>query len=194
MAGALVGGLLSAGAASKADVAASDPRAERLAELEAQYGIGVFANNRDLIRWANVVVLSVKPQTVAAALTDAGALLGKDHLLVSIAAGTTIASLEERVAPGARVIRAMPNTPALAGAGVTVTNYGDPDLFRMFFALASESGALAVARQRVQASVAARFDETPTPASVTETDTFLAGAQMGTRFMMGVMTVVPAPD
>jgi len=71
--------------------------------------------------------------------------------------------------------------------GVTVTDGGNPFFFRLFLGLAGESGALALARQQVQARAAEIYAN-----GLIETDTYLAGAQLGTRFMCGVMTLPPA--
>ncbi|HVU03765.1 MAG TPA: pyrroline-5-carboxylate reductase [Polyangiaceae bacterium] len=119
MAGALLSGLLSANVVAAANLCASDPRKERLAELSSKYGIRTTSDNAELVQSSNVVVLSVKPQVLPQVLTESGGKMGASHLVVSIAAGVTLAALEDKLGPGARVVRAMPNTPALAGAGAT---------------------------------------------------------------------------
>src|SRR5689334_2187479 len=107
MSGALIAGLIASEAFGKDEIGASDPRAERLAELSAQHGISTFSTNAEVVRWANVVVLGVKPQVVSALLADCGALATSEHLVVSIVAGVSIATLEGGLGKGARVIRAM---------------------------------------------------------------------------------------
>jgi pyrroline-5-carboxylate reductase len=124
MAGALLSGLLSAKVVEASRITASDTRAERLAELEKTYAVRTTTDNRALVRASNVVVLSVKPQVVPQVLAECGAEIGASHLVVSIVAGVTIASLEAKLGTGARVVRAMPNTPALAGAGATAIAAG----------------------------------------------------------------------
>lgn len=124
MSGALIAGLLAGNAFGKDQIRASDPQRERLSELSAAHGIETFSTNAELVRWANVVVLGVKPQVVAAVLADCGSFAGPEHLIVSVAAGVSVATLEAGLGKGARVIRAMPNTAALAGAGATAVSAG----------------------------------------------------------------------
>lgn len=122
MAGALISGLLRSKTVEPAQIRASDPRGERLAELRKEHGIGTCASNEELVAWANVVVLAVKPQTVSSALDECKSAFGKAHLVVSIAAGVPIRALEARLPEGVRVIRAMPNTPAIVQAGATAVS------------------------------------------------------------------------
>ncbi len=119
MAGALIRGLVASGAYPASAITASDVRPEALAALRAAHGIATTANNRDAVREADVVVLAVKPQVIHDALDDLAAALHADALVLSIAAGVPTATIESRLAPNARVVRAMPNTPALVGAGAT---------------------------------------------------------------------------
>src|SRR5690606_29703773 len=103
MAEALLKGLLEAGA-SPGDLRASDPRAERREVLTTRYGIATTADNAEAARDADIVVLAVKPPVAAAAARSIAAALG-DALLVSVAAGVTARTLEESLAPTARVVR-----------------------------------------------------------------------------------------
>ncbi len=75
------------------------------------------ADNREVAKSAIVLVLATKPDQVAAVLEEICGVVTKEHLLISIAAGVTIAKLEQGLPDGARVVRVMPNTPALVGAG-----------------------------------------------------------------------------
>ena len=81
MAGALVSGLLASGSVDKTQVRISDSSPQRLAELGARHDIQTHGSNAELIAWANVVVLSVKPQVVPAVLAECGAHVGAGHLL-----------------------------------------------------------------------------------------------------------------
>ncbi|MCA9529028.1 MAG: pyrroline-5-carboxylate reductase [Myxococcales bacterium] len=119
MAGALIEGLIRAGVASPGDIVASEPRDERRAELEAAHGIRTSADNVEAVAGADVVVLSVKPQIIDDVLADLSEALTPDALVISIAAGVPLARLEAGLPPETRVIRTMPNTPALVGAGAT---------------------------------------------------------------------------
>jgi pyrroline-5-carboxylate reductase len=119
MAGALIRGLLASGTVRPEQVRASDVRRERLEELEKTYRIVTHSDNQELVRWANLVVLAVKPQVIDRVLEQLAGAFAPDTLLVSIAAGVPIRSLEARLPAGVRVVRAMPNTAAIALAGAT---------------------------------------------------------------------------
>lgn len=119
MAGALVRGLLASGTLAKEQLRVSDVRRERLEELAKAHGIVTTLDNRELVAWANLIVLSVKPQVMDRVLDDVGASIRPDTLVVSIAAGVPIRSIESRLHTGVRVVRAMPNTASIVLAGAT---------------------------------------------------------------------------
>ena len=122
---AIGGGLLRANVVPAGRLRGTVAHPERAAEIGGELGFRICGDNSAAARDAELVLLCVKPHKAAALvseLADAGAL---DHapLLVSIAAGVSLATLEE-AARGARVVRAMPNTPCRVGAGVTVLSGG----------------------------------------------------------------------
>jgi pyrroline-5-carboxylate reductase len=119
MAGALIRGMLASQRVAPEQIRASDLREERLSELEAEYGIVTHLENRELIEWANLVVLAVKPQVIDRVLDNAASHFRPGTLVVSIAAGVPIRALESRLPDSVRVVRAMPNTAAIALAGAT---------------------------------------------------------------------------
>jgi pyrroline-5-carboxylate reductase len=122
MATALIHGLLSTGTTQPARVVASDIRPEGLAALRDAHGIEVTQDNLQACD-ADVVVLSVKPQVFPTLLPLLAARLDARPLVISIAAGVSLHALETWL-PSARVVRAMPNTPALVSAGVTALSSG----------------------------------------------------------------------
>lgn len=124
MAGALIRGLLASGAVRPEQIRASDVRAARLDELAAEHGIETTGDNRALVSWANLLVLAVKPQVIDRVLNQVGEAFEQDTLVVSIAAGVPIRALESRLPAGVRVVRAMPNTAAIALAGATAVAPG----------------------------------------------------------------------
>jgi len=124
MAGALIRGLLAAGTVERGRLRASDVRAERLAEVAREHGIVTMPGNRELVAWADVVVLAVKPQAVSSVLPDLAAAWSPDKLLVSIVAGLPIGALATGIAADARIVRTMPNTPALVLSGATALAAG----------------------------------------------------------------------
>ncbi|MDB4964232.1 MAG: pyrroline-5-carboxylate reductase [Myxococcales bacterium] len=119
MAEALIRGLVRGGHIAADRISVSGPRQERLDELEAAYAIKVTTDNREVARTSGIVVLAVKPQILDKVLRDIGEHLAAGTLVISIAAGVDTEAIETAVAEGVRVVRAMPNTPALVGAGAT---------------------------------------------------------------------------
>lgn len=122
MASALISGLLARGSARPDTLLASDLREEALQTLAREHGIATTHDNASACA-ADVIVLSVKPQILPAVLSELAPRIGRDALVVSIAAGVPLAVIEGQL-PGVRVIRAMPNTPALVGAGATAIAAG----------------------------------------------------------------------
>jgi len=116
---ALVGGLLRSGTRAES-VAVGEQLAEARAAVAAETGIEACADNAQAVAGAAVVVLAVKPQDAAAVLTALAPVLSQQRpLLVSVCAGTRVAALEQWTFGVLPVVRAMPNRPALVGAGVT---------------------------------------------------------------------------
>ena len=124
MASALIRGLLSSKAIRPEQIRGSDLRAEHLAELEKTFGIKTHRDNAELLAWANVVVLAVKPQVIDRVLEQVAADINSDTLVISIAAGVPLSAIEARLPDGIRVLRAMPNTAAMALAGATGISAG----------------------------------------------------------------------
>lgn len=121
MARALASGLISAGV-PKTNVLLSEPNEACRKQLEQDFGVKTSAQNADVVQAADIVVLAVKPAIVAVALKELATHSQLDlsgPLWVSIAAGVSIASIESHLPKGARVVRAMPNTPAQVHAGAT---------------------------------------------------------------------------
>lgn len=123
MAEALIGGLLSAKLCSPDRIWATDPVASRLDHLKKKYGIQVSGQNREAVVWAEVVVLAVKPQILDAVLKEIAADLGKT-LVVSVVAGAPIRRIADVCDPKTRIIRTMPNTPAMVHEGMTAIAIG----------------------------------------------------------------------
>jgi len=119
MAGALIRGMLASKQVAPEQIRASDVRKERLSEIESEFGIKTHTDNRELVDWANLVVLAVKPQVMDRALDQIAGAIKPGTLVVSIAAGVPIRALESRLPDTVRVVRAMPNTAAIVLAGAT---------------------------------------------------------------------------
>ena len=120
MSRSIIAGLIQAGYPAER-ITAANPSRPKLDELADQFGIRITQNNAEAAREAEVIVLAVKPQLMAAMLealvAELGSLAGK--LLISIAAGIKVARLQEMAGGHARIIRTMPNTPSLLGLGMT---------------------------------------------------------------------------
>jgi pyrroline-5-carboxylate reductase len=116
---ALIKGLVAAGRLSPDAIFATDVRLERLKQLGHQYGIQVLGSNPDLVGKADVVLLAVKPQSMATVLAEIAPAVTRRHLLISIAAGVSTTRLRQHLSHTVRLIRVMPNTPALVLEGVT---------------------------------------------------------------------------
>ncbi len=124
MAEALIRGLVHGKVVTPGNIVASGPRSERLEELEKAYGITTSHDNAVVARRAQVLILSVKPQILERVVHEVASQVQPGALIVSIAAGVDTATIEDQLPEGARVVRAMPNTPALVRAGATAISRG----------------------------------------------------------------------
>ena len=123
MAEALIGGMLSAKLCAPERIWATDPAAARLDHLKKKYGIQVGGKNREAVVWGDLVVLAVKPQVVDAVLREIGSEAVR-VLVVSIVAGVPIRRIVDACGQVTRVVRAMPNTPAMVHEGMTALAIG----------------------------------------------------------------------
>jgi len=124
MAEAMIRGLLRGKDFAADQVLASGPREERMRELHDAYGIQATTENK-VPAAAQIVVLSVKPQILSRVLDEIADTVSSDALVISIAAGIPVAAIQSRLAGGTRVVRAMPNTPALVDAAATAIAGGE---------------------------------------------------------------------
>ena len=123
MAEALIRGLLR-GTFTGEQISVSGPREERMRELREAYGINATTDNK-VPAAADIVVLSVKPQILRRVLEEVAETISDDALVLSIAAGVPVSAIQARLKSGTRVVRAMPNTPALVDAGATAIAGGE---------------------------------------------------------------------
>lgn len=120
MAQALIRGVAAAGLYRSSQIAVTDVSAVQRRRLRSRFGVKVGQNNLDLVRDAPVVVLAVKPQVLPQVLAEVAPAADATKLFVSIAAGIPMGRIEEGLGGGRRVVRVMPNTPALLGKGMSV--------------------------------------------------------------------------
>ncbi len=119
MAEAMIKGLLRQKLAAPDHLMAAGPRAERGSTLAERYGVLWTTDNREAVQGRDVVILSVKPQVMPQVLPDLRGVISPHALVLSIAAGVPIHVIASGLAHTA-VVRAMPNTPAQIGEGITV--------------------------------------------------------------------------
>ncbi len=123
MAEALIGGLLSTKRCGANQLRAADPRNDRLDHLRKKYAIHVCGSNREAVAWGDIVVLAVKPQVLDGVLKEVGQKL-TSILVISVVAGAPTRRIVEACGRQTRVVRAMPNTPALVHEGMTALAAG----------------------------------------------------------------------
>lgn len=119
MASALAKGLIRAGIAGPEAILASDISAGAREAFAAAVAARTTGFNRDVVEFASVLIIAVKPGQVGPLLHEIEPSITERHLLISIAAGITLGSMEAELPEGARVVRVMPNTPALVGASAS---------------------------------------------------------------------------
>jgi len=123
MASALAKGFAAAGLVKPAAILAADPIEAARASFK-EMGANTTAFNPDVVNFARVIFLAVKPDQVADVLREIEPHFTDEHLLISIAAGVPISKLESALRTGARIVRVMPNTPALVGASASAFALG----------------------------------------------------------------------
>jgi len=125
MATALFEGMLKKGVAIASKVIASDPSAACLEKHSKSLGIRTTQRNTEVATFADVIFVAVKPNVVPAVLRDISPAIDvKRHLVVSVCAGVTCTTFANDLPDGARIVRVMPNTPALVGAGAAAFALG----------------------------------------------------------------------
>ena len=125
MAEAILGGILANDFIKKEDVTASGKDEAMLTKASEKYGIGVETDNKKLVADADVILLSVKPQIMADVIAEIKDVCTSDKLVISIAAGKTKQWIEDAFGGSRKIVRCMPNTPALVGEGCTGICFSD---------------------------------------------------------------------
>src|SRR5574340_123894 len=120
---AIAAGLVSAGAIDAGAIAVAEPAEARRAVFS-RHGVDTVADGHEVVGGAQIVLFAVKPQVIDAIVAHMADHLTPGTLVVSIAAGITTARLEALLPAGTPVVRVMPNTPAMVGAGMAVVSGG----------------------------------------------------------------------
>ena len=110
------------------DITFTDLNRRRVAQIEKETGVKAVDTNQDCAENAKYIVLAIKPQFYDNVLADIKDHVTKENIIISIAPGITIDSVNEKLGGDRRIVRAMPNTPALIGEGMTGVCY-DKKLF-----------------------------------------------------------------
>jgi pyrroline-5-carboxylate reductase len=124
MASALAKGIVKAGVARPEDLIASDVIEAARAAFGKDVGCKVTGSNAEVVELADVLIVAVKPDQVEGLLKELAGKISARHLIVSIAAGVTLARIGGALQTGARIVRVMPNTPALVGASASAFSLG----------------------------------------------------------------------
>ena len=117
MASAIIGGMVEKKVYAGSQIAASGKDAASLENLNKKYGIETTEDNKVIMDSSDVVFLSVKPQVLPAVIAEISPMVRENQLFVSIAAGKNISWIEQEFGKDIRLVRVMPNTPALVGEG-----------------------------------------------------------------------------
>ena len=125
MATAIIKGLLKSGLFDKSHIIASEPNKDYAHKIEKELGIKMVHNNREAAADADIILLAVKPFVVKDVLTEIEDRIDNTKLIVTIAAGISSSRVEEILEKEARVVRVMPNTPAMVNEGMSVVCRGN---------------------------------------------------------------------
>ncbi len=119
MGSAMIGGILSAGLLAKEQILATDKSEDALKKLSGQFSIRTTTDNKEAAKEADILFLAVKPQFVYEVIKEIAPDVDEKTLVVSIVAGQSISALEKAFGKELRLIRVMPNTPALVGEAMS---------------------------------------------------------------------------
>ncbi len=116
---AMLSAIISKGLATPDNISVSDKNSARLEQLKQDFGVYISGNNLDAFARGDIIILAVKPQDLDEVMTEVSGRLESGQLVLSIIAGKSIATLRQGLKHNA-IVRAMPNTPAQIGQGMTV--------------------------------------------------------------------------
>lgn len=132
MAKALINGMVSSETVLPQDIIASDAYLPALEKTQKELNINITSDNKEVVKLSKYIVLAVKPQFYAVVIEEIKEFLNKDSVIITLAPGKTISDLEKLFSSETKIIRTMPNTPAMVGAGVTAVcknnNINDEEL------------------------------------------------------------------
>ena len=157
MAQAIIGGILKKGIMSKDDIIASAATEKTINKVSEEYGIKTTLDNREVAE-AEILFLSVKQVYYQSVIDEIKDIVSSEQIIVTIAAGKSVAWVEEAFGGVKKIIRTMPNTPALVGEGITAvcpnSNVADKDLAKVMEILESFGEAEVINENIMDAVVA----------------------------------------
>lgn len=121
---ALIGGLINSGSSVSENIVCSDMKEGKVKRIEEEFGVATLDNNSDVARESEIIIYAVKPQIMALVLKETGDCLDMSKIVISIAAGVPLAAIESCLGKELRVIRVMPNVPALIMEGASAIAAG----------------------------------------------------------------------
>ena len=120
MATAMMSGIIHSGIFDSTQIIMSDVSQAQLDRVNREYGVSVTADNIEVVRNSEVLILAVKPQYYSDVIAEIREFISENQIIITIAPGQTLKSLAERFGGDkTKIIRTMPNTPAMVGAGIT---------------------------------------------------------------------------
>ena len=119
MAGAIIKGLLKSGFTTSEYLLATQAEIDGIEEKKQALGIDIILDNKSLAQKSDIIFIATKPNQVVDVLSEISEIIDSEKLIVSIAAGVKIEKIEAKLPQNSRVIRVMPNTPALVGEGMS---------------------------------------------------------------------------
>ena len=119
MASAIMGGVINKGLFKADEIIGADVFAPGRERAKEQFGIHVTADNKEVVKNAEVIILSVKPQFYADVIAGIKDEVTEDKIIITIAPGKTLSWLSEQFGKAVKIVRTMPNTPAMVGEGMT---------------------------------------------------------------------------
>ena len=122
MASAIMGGIISNNVVPADEIIGADLFAPGRERVQKQFGIHVTDSNIEVAQKAEVIILSVKPQFYADVIKEIAGEIKDSQIIITIAPGKTLAWLEEQFGKQVKIVRTMPNTPAMVGAGMTAAS------------------------------------------------------------------------
>ena len=119
MASAIMGGIIKNNVIPAEEIIGADLFAPGRERAQKEYGINVTADNKEVASKAETIILSVKPQFYASVIADIKDVVTDNQIIITIAPGKTLAWLAEQFGKEVKIVRTMPNTPAMVGEGMT---------------------------------------------------------------------------